>query len=103
MVIKLTGTLNASGITSITNTTANPANLQFLSSFSGSNGVILSNGSNEQLMIYAPNTAVTISGATPLFGTAVGKTVTVSNGGVLHYDTGLKTAWPDIWTLIFGP
>lgn len=102
VTIKITGTLNASG-GSFSNMTANPANLRILSSFGGINGVILSNGANAQLMVYAPNTSVTVSGSTPLFGMTVGKTVTISNGGVVHYDTKLKGVWPDIWALIFGP
>ena len=103
VTIKLTGTLNASGATSLTNTTAIPANLRILSSFSGSNGVTFSNGTSVYLLLYAPNTNVTNSGAAPLFGTIVGKTVTISNSGMLHYDTRLKTNWPDIWSLILGP
>jgi hypothetical protein len=100
VVIKLTGTFSASGATVVSNTTTIPANLLILSSFSGSNGVTLSNGTNAQLVIYAPNTSVTITGAAPLFGTVVGKTVTVSNGGIIHYDTQLKTIWPQLWSLI---
>jgi hypothetical protein len=102
VTIKLTGTLNASGATSLTNTTAVPANLRILSSFGGSSGVIFSNGTSVFLLLYAPNTSVADTGAAPLFGTVVGKTVTLSNSGMIHYDTKLKTIWPDIWTLI-GP
>ena len=29
-----------------------------------------------------------------------GKTVTLSNSGMIHYDTQLKNIWPDIWSLI---
>jgi hypothetical protein len=100
VVIKITGTLNASGATSLTNTTAIPGNLRILSSFSGSNGVTLSNGANAYLVIYAPNTGVTITGAAPLFGTVAGKTLTISNSGMIHYDIRLKSIWPDIWSLI---
>ena len=39
VVIKLTGTLNTSGATSLNNTTQIPSNLRILSSYSGSNGV----------------------------------------------------------------
>ena len=102
VVIKITGTLNAGGATTINNTTAIPSNLRILSSYSGSNGVTFGNSSNAYLMVYAPNTGVTISGAGPLFGTVVGKTVTVSNSGMIHYDTRLKNTWPAVWALIFG-
>jgi hypothetical protein len=100
VVIKLTGTLSASGATSLPNTTQIPSNLQILSSFTGSNGVSFSNGTSLQLVIYAPSTNVTISGSAPLFGTVVGKTVTISNSGMIHYDTLLKNIWPNIWSLI---
>ena len=103
VVINLTGTLTTSGATSLPNTTLIPSNLQILSSYSGSNGVNLGNSSSLQLVVYAPQTGVSITGSAPLFGTVAGKTVTVSNSGMIHYDTKLKIIWPDIWTLIFGP
>ncbi|MGH9929979.1 MAG: HYR domain-containing protein [Pyrinomonadaceae bacterium] len=103
VVIKLTGTLTTSGATSLPNTTLIPSNLQILSSYSGTNGVALGNSSSLQLVIYAPQTNVNITGSAPLFGTVVGKTVTVSNSGMIHYDTKLKTIWPGVWALIFGP
>jgi uncharacterized repeat protein (TIGR01451 family) len=102
VVIKITGTLNAGGATSINNTTMIPSNLRILSSYTGSNGVALGNSSNAYMMVYAPNTGITISGAGPLFGTAVGKTVTISNSARIHYDLRLKAIWPDVWTLILG-
>jgi uncharacterized repeat protein (TIGR01451 family) len=100
VVIKITGTLNASGATSLTNTTGIPSNLRILSSYSGSNGVSFTNSTSAYLVIYAPNTGVTISGSAPLFGTVAGKTVTLSNSGMLHYDIQLKSIWPDIWALL---
>jgi len=103
VVIKLTGTLTTSGATSLPNTTTIPSNLQILSSYSGSNGVTLGNSSTLQLVIYAPNTAVNISGSAPLFGTVLGKSITLSNSGAIHYDTQLKNIWPALWTLIVGP
>jgi len=100
VVIKLTGTLTASGATGLTNTTSVPGNLRIISSFTGSNGVTLSNGTNAFLVIYAPGTNVTVTGAAPLFGTVVGKTLTVSNSGMIHYDVQLRSIWPDLWSLI---
>ena len=102
VVIKITGTLSTGGATSLTNTTANPSNLRILSSYSGTNGVSLGNSTSAYLVIYAPNTGVTVSGAVPLFGTVAGKTLTISNSGMIHYDTDLKSVWPDIWFLILG-
>ena len=103
VVVRLTGTLTVGGASSVNNTTQIPNNLRILSSYSGTNGVALGNSSSLQLVIYAPQTSVNITGSAPLFGTVVGKTVTVSNSGMIHYDTKLKTIWPAVWTLIFGP
>jgi hypothetical protein len=103
VTIKMTGTLNTSGATSFNNTTATPANLRILSSYSGGTGVTFGNSTNVHLVIYAPNTGVSISGAAPLFGTVIGKSVTTGNSGLIHYDIKLKTIWPDLWTLILGP
>lgn len=103
VTIKLTGTLNTSGAASLNNTTLIPSNLRILSSYTGSNGVNFSNSASAYLMVYAPGTNVTISGASPLFGTVMGKTLTVSNSGMLHYDVRLKTIWPSLWPLIVGP
>ena len=69
----MTGTLNTSGATSLNNTTQIPSNLRILSSYSGSNGVILGNSTSVYALIYAPNTGVNLSGAAPLFGTVAGK------------------------------
>jgi cytoskeletal protein CcmA (bactofilin family) len=102
VVIKLTGTLSTSGATSLPNVTLIPSNMQILSSFSGANGVALGNSSSLQLVIYAPNTNVNITGSAPLFGTVDGKTITLSNSGMIHYDTKLKAIWPALWALL-GP
>ncbi len=103
VTIKLTGTLNASGASSLPNTTSIPSNLRILSSYSGSNGVTFGNSTNVHMMLYAPRTGVSISGTVPLFGTVVGRTITLGNSGAIHYDTTLKTIWPDLWNLILGP
>ncbi len=103
VVIKLTGTLNVGGAAHVNNTTSIPGNLRILSSYSGSNGVAFGNSGNSRLLVYAPQTGITISGAGPLFGTAVGKTITISNSGAIHYDIRLLSVWPDLWPLIVGP
>ena len=103
VVIKLTGTLNAGGATSLTNTTNNPGNLRILSSYTGTNGVSFTNSTSAHLIIYAPRTGVTVSGAAPLLGFVAGKSVTISNSGQIHFDTQLTNVWGDVWALIFGP
>ena len=103
VVIKMTGVLNTSGSTNLNNTTQIPSNLRILSSYSGSNGVIIGNSVSVYALIYSPKTGLNLSGSAPLFGTAAAKTLTIGNSGAIHYDTQLKTIWPAIWTLIFGP
>jgi hypothetical protein len=96
VVIKITGTLNIGGASRLNNTTGNPGNLRILSSYSGANGVRINNGAANHIMVYAPRTGVSISGTAPLFGSVVGKTITVTNSGAIHYDTRLTTMWPDV-------
>jgi hypothetical protein len=100
VVIKLTGTMTASGATSITNTTNVPGNLKVLSSYTGTTGVNLSNGTSVYMVIYAPNTGVIVSGSVPLFGTVGAKTLTVGSSGAIHYDTQLQSIWPNLWALL---
>lgn len=103
VVIKLTGTLNTSGATNLNNTTQIPSNLRILSSYSGSNGIVLGNSTSVYSVIYVPNTGLNISGAAPLFGTVAAKSITIGNSGAIHYDTTLISIWPDLWVMIVGP
>jgi cytoskeletal protein CcmA (bactofilin family) len=103
VVIKLTGALNIGGASTLSNTTGIPGNLRILSSYSGANGVVINNGANNFMLLYAPQTDVSISGTAPLFGSVVGKTITVGNSGTIHYDIRLKSVWQDIWNLIIAP
>lgn len=103
VTIKLTGTLSTGGAGSLNNTTLIPGNLRILSSYSGAGGVSFTNSASAYLVIYAPNTGVTVSGAAPLYGTVAGKTLTISNSGMLHYDTRLQSVWVDLWQSILGP
>ena len=100
VVIKLTGTLNTSGSTNLNNTTQIPSNLRILSSYTGSNGVILGNSTSVYALIYAPQTGLNLSGSAPLFGTFAGKALIIGNSGAIHYDTQLKAIWPDVWALL---
>jgi endonuclease G len=103
VVIKLTGALNIGGASRLSNTTEIPGNLRILSSYSEANGVTINNGANNFMVVYAPQTDIYISGTGRLFGGAVGKTITIGNSGAIHYDTGLRAVWSDIWSLVFGP
>jgi hypothetical protein len=98
VVIYLTGQLNASG-GSFLNLTHVPANLQVWSSFTGGNGVTLAGGGGAYLAVYAPGTSVGLSGASPLYGALLGKTLTASGDSAIHYDVRLLT----VWASQFGP
>jgi hypothetical protein len=100
VLIKMTGTLNTSGSSNLNNTTQIPNNLRILSSYSGTNGVTIGNSVSVYALVYAPSTGLNISGSAPLFGTFAGKAITIGNSGAIHYDTQLKTIWPDIWALL---
>lgn len=51
--------------------------------------VTVNNGVSVYADIYAPLSSVSITGAGGLYGTATGKTLTLSNSGFLHYDESL--------------
>jgi len=102
VIIKLTGALKIGGASRLTNTTEIPGNLRILSSYAETNGVTINNGANNHIVIYAPQTAINISGTGRLFGGAVGKTITVLNSGALHYDVRLAPVWAEILSLISG-
>src|SRR5262249_16731536 len=100
VIIKLTGALNIGGASSFSNTTGIPANLRILSSYSEASGVTIKNGANNYMMVYAPQTEVSISGVARLFGSVVGKTITVVNSGAIQCDAGLRCIWPHIWSCL---
>jgi uncharacterized repeat protein (TIGR01451 family) len=103
VTIKLTGALNTGGASNLNNTTQIPSNLRILSSFAGSNGITFGNSAAVYMLLYAPTTNVSDTGSAPIYGTVVGKTITISNSGMVHYDTQLKSLWPLLWTLILNP
>jgi hypothetical protein len=87
--ISLTGELNAGG-GSFSNTTRIPANLAIASSYSGKNGVSINGGADVFLTLYAPTTEVSVTGNASVFGSMLGKTLTVVGNPDLHYDTQLN-------------
>ena len=70
----LRGLLEAGG-GSLVNQTHVPANLQVESSYAGVDGVALSGGTGAYVTVYAPQTSITLSGKSPLYGALLGKTV----------------------------
>src|SRR5690606_21780731 len=51
--------------------------------------VKLTGGTDASFAIYAPNSDVTITGGSDIYGAVVGKTVDASGGADIHYDRAL--------------
>lgn len=86
--IYLTGMLDTSGGYMV-NTTLIASNLRIF--MTGSTAVVTSKV-DFYAVIYAPNTAVELSGSADFFGAAVGKTLTVTGSSDIHYDEQLELA-----------
>ncbi|MFN2406672.1 MAG: PilX N-terminal domain-containing pilus assembly protein [Pyrinomonadaceae bacterium] len=87
--------LDISGGT-ITNSSGVPANLQII--YSGSLPMTLSGGASTAGVVYAPDSAITMSGQAPWFGSIIGRSFNNSGGAAIHFDrslaTGLVTSSP---------
>ena len=83
VTIHLTGALADQG--QIVNTTGVPANLQIDSSATGTGRLGLVGGSDAYLTVYAPGLAVKLAGG-PIFGSLLGRTLTVTGNGSVHVD-----------------
>jgi predicted acyltransferase (DUF342 family) len=51
--------------------------------------VTITNGTPLSAIVYAPNGQVKVSGAGKVYGSIYGKSVTLSNGAEIYYETGL--------------
>jgi len=86
-IIYCTGDVDVSG-GSFANTAKLASNLQL---YGMGSKVVLSGGSQTYALVYAPGADITRSGGTSdFFGMMVGKTLTLSGGGGLHYDEALN-------------
>ena len=94
MKIVVTGKVNASG-GAFVNQTHVATNLRLSSSYPGASGVTLSGGANAYMTVYAPQTAITLSGGAPLFGALLGKTLAASGKSAVHYDVQALAAWAE--------
>ncbi|MHC4402876.1 MAG: DUF7305 domain-containing protein [Planctomycetota bacterium] len=85
--IYIAGNMERAGGTLVTNPTQQPSNLAFL--MTGGTANVTSN--NDFFgVIYAPNTHITIDGASDYYGAVVGKTLTITGTGEGHYDESLN-------------
>jgi hypothetical protein len=85
VTIKLTGELDVGGSSNLVNATSVPANLKISSSFVGGTGVDLS-GVDAYVSIYAPRTGITLSGQSTVFGSLLGRALSVSGDSAVHFD-----------------
>lgn len=68
-----------------------PRDLVIYSTYTGANGISISNNATSYLAVYAPMTDVDVSNNAGLYGAVVGKTTSLNNNGDVHYDTALAT------------
>jgi hypothetical protein len=61
-----------------------PENFQIR--YAGTGGVKLAGGSAASLMLYAPNSDVTLNGGSDFYGSLLGKTIKDMGGTKMHYD-----------------
>ena len=91
VTVRLTGQFSAAGNSSSA-ADGGPGNLQILSSYAGSAGVTLSGTTELHMTIYAPQTDVSLLGSPRLYGSVLGKTLSLTGNASLHFDSRLATA-----------
>ncbi len=84
------GVLNVGNNAVINNVSHVPSNLQIYSTYTGSDGVTLSNNGDMYGAIYSPNTKVTINNNGSYYGSAIGSILSLANNGEVHYDEQLN-------------
>ena len=72
---------------SIVNSTNDPVNFQIV--YNGTAPMNLAGGSSTAAVVYAPNSAITMSGGAPWLGAIIGKIFTDSGGAAVHFDRAL--------------
>ncbi len=68
-----------------------PKNFQVYSAYTGSKGISINNNGVLAVAVYAPKTNVIIGNNNDLYGSLIGKTVSVNNNSAIHYDEALST------------
>jgi len=90
LTVYVKGTVAIANNSALNNVGKVPSNFQLYSSYSGSNGIQISNNGNFYGAIYAPDTDIVLANNVDCFGSFIGKTVDLSNNGDIHYDEALK-------------
>ena len=74
----------------LSNPSLDPMNLQI--QYAGTSNMRLSGGSTTSLVVYAPNSDITLIGGSDIYGSIIGSTVTNAGGTNLYYDRNLQNA-----------
>ncbi|TMA74904.1 MAG: hypothetical protein E6J72_18220 [Deltaproteobacteria bacterium] len=91
VVMNVTGAVDFTGGSAI-NTTASPSNFQINSSLNspGTDGIVLTGGTQAHMAVYAPNTGIKITGGSDIWGAVWGASVKNTGGTWIHYDQALQ-------------
>lgn len=84
------GKTTVSNSGSINNLGKKPADFILYSSYSGSNGVDISNSGSFYGSIYAPATSVSFSNSAEVYGSVIGNTISLPNSAKIHYDLAMS-------------
>jgi len=90
LTVYVNGTVNIANNSVLNNVTRIPADFLLYSTYSGSNGVQISNNGDFYGAVYAPNTDILLGNNAQTFGSFIGKSVDLANNGDIHFDEALK-------------
>jgi hypothetical protein len=104
VILNITGTgqttpIDLSGGTA-TNASYIPKKLQIL--YGGTGNVKIAGGAAASMMVFAPNSAVTLTGGSDLYGAVLGKTIDDGGGTSIHYDRDLPTEFFVAWNTMMS-
>ncbi len=98
LTVYVNGKVAIANNSSLNNVSKIPADFQLYSTYSGLNGVQISNNGNFYGAVYAPDTDIILANNVDCFGSFVGKTLDLSNNGDIHYDEALKQVTNPLFT-----
>ncbi|MEI6437772.1 MAG: hypothetical protein WCO69_03365 [Candidatus Omnitrophota bacterium] len=89
LTIYTDGVVNLNNNNVINTLSQKPKDFLIYSTYTGANGVAVSNNATSYMAIYAPQTDVSASNNAGLYGAVVGKTASLNNNGDIHFDMAL--------------
>jgi Tfp pilus assembly protein PilX len=91
LILYADGVVSLGNNSTLNNVSRTPSKFVLYSAYTGANGVSMSNNGALYGAIFAPRTDVAISNNGDTYGSVVGKTISVSNNGNVHYDEALTS------------